>query len=99
MYTIAEMREENRAAGWHFFENPAIKFFKSKFHKVCGQNEHFVYFTTSEQFNAETTRLYSVRRFCRKTKRVKTIGGYQCCKTLTAANAAAMQLALKEVII
>ena len=56
--TVAEIKRANRAAGRHFFDAAAMRFFRSR---VSGPVIGCRYFVTSERFSDDTPRGYTVR--------------------------------------
>src|ERR1700689_5396413 len=91
-WTIADIKQANRAAGWHFFERATMRFFGSKIlpYAYCGPNG--VYFVTSEQFHPSQgqpmPRKYTVRRFNPETADVDTIGKFNYQSRQTAREVA-----------
>lgn len=62
MVPMADIKQRNREASGHFFDPASMRFFRSKLHgngleSVSGN----VYFITSEQFDAQAPRRYTVR--------------------------------------
>ena len=66
-YTIAQIRDANMRAGFHFFERDTMRFFDSRVVKAgpyCGPGG--VFFITSEQFHGsqgDGPRGFTVRQF------------------------------------
>ena len=59
--TISQLKSRNRAAGYHFFEPATMRFFDSRIERnvwTVGNGHAFI---TSEQFGANTPRLYTAR--------------------------------------
>jgi hypothetical protein len=83
--TIADARRANLAAGQHWFSADAMRFFRSRVHgPIIGDG----YFVTSEQFDDDAPRRYTVRRIDARGH-VSTVGESQAHATLTAARTAA----------
>ena len=79
----------------HFFDRDAMRFFNSKIYpNVYAGAEHW-FFVTSERFDDNTPRLYTVRSIDRAGD-IRTVGEFQEYPTLDAARAAARQLAKNE---
>jgi hypothetical protein len=58
-FTIQQIKDANKAAGHFFFSPSTMTFFRSRVLRgVIGGH----YFITSEQFDASSPRLYTVRR-------------------------------------
>lgn len=72
---IADIKYENKKAGFFFFSPDTIKFFASKF--VAGsirETPDYCYFITSEKkcFD-DYTRVFSVRKFDKKNGDIETV--------------------------
>lgn len=62
MLTIDDVRAANKNAGFHFFDPSSMRFFMSRVSKrVHPLPDGSVLFVTSEQFDYESARLYTVR--------------------------------------
>jgi hypothetical protein len=83
----------NRQAGQHFFDADTLRFFRSRIGTELYGGRYFV---TSEQFNGDAKRLYTVREVMDGAK-IKTIGEFQQYSTGAAARRAAMKLAKEAV--
>lgn len=83
--TIADLKALNRENGQHFFERDTMKFFRSKIESGIIAGNRFI---TSEQFNDESARKFTVRTFDTKG-RIGQIGEFQAHATRAAAIAAA----------
>lgn len=79
-WTIAKIKKSNSNAGWHFFDQQTLKFFRSEILPAVYQGPGGIAFVTSEQFvdNSGTPSpiRYTARRFDPKTSRVHTVGGF-----------------------
>ena len=86
--SIDEIRQHNQAIGHYFFSPGAMRFFRSKVGRyvIGGQ-----YFITSEQFNNDSPRLYTIRKCV--DGRVEQVGEFQQYKSAAAARKAALKLA------
>ena len=63
--TISEIRQANAAAGFHFFSDGAMKFFRSRVDTQVYEGPRGVFFVTSEQLDFHDSsgpRLYTVHR-------------------------------------
>ncbi len=78
-WTVTDIKEANREAGYHFFDRDSMRFFDSRVHGVY-QGLGGVYIITSEQNHGSTgsaPRLYTVRQFNTATAEVDTVGNFQ----------------------
>jgi len=72
-HTITSIKLANRARGHHFFDADTMRFFRSR----IGQTVHGGrYFVTSEQFDARSPRLYTIRRAAADGS-ISDVGGFQ----------------------
>lgn len=72
----------------HWFDKDAMRFFRSRVATFALLHNGKAYFTSSEQFNDESPRLYSVRVCTMETGDINTIGEFQQYKTADAARRA-----------
>lgn len=79
--TLNEFKLLNKQVGSHWFDDATIAFFSSR---ISNWNESNGLFITSEA-GPNGIRAYSVRKANFETGEVKTIGEFQCHKTLGAA--------------
>jgi len=64
--TISEIRQANAAAGFHFFSDGAMKFFRSRVDTQAYEGPGGVFFVTSEQLefhDYSAPRLYTVHQY------------------------------------
>lgn len=88
-FSIEAIKQANRARGHHFFERGTMRFFRSRIAPgIIGG----CYFITSEQFDATSARLYTVRR-ANEDGSIDTVSEFQEFGTLAAARKAARLLA------
>ena len=96
-FSIRQIRQANEDAGYHFFEPSTMRFFDSRvaskqvYPKATGGS----YFITSERFDWNSPRLYTIRE-CSENGHISTIGGFQAYSTVEAAEHAAERLAGKN---
>lgn len=83
--TYTAMRRYSADAGSHWFDPPAMRFFRSR---LEGSPYALGVFVSSEQFSDSSPRLYSVRRLCLDGT-VETVGDFQQHDTLADARRAA----------
>ena len=94
--TIEDVKRINKEKDRHFFDRDTMRFFRSKVERDAlrfGQLIDDKYFITSEQFDSDSPRLYSVRRFNPKEGSINTIGEFQEFKTKGQAKKIAWCLA------
>ncbi len=60
-----------------WFNKSNMDFFNTRVCSKVLQDSNYAYFVTSEQFDDDSPRLFSVRRFDKKTSRISTIGEFQ----------------------
>ena len=87
--TIWDIRRAHAAAGFHFFDQAAMRFFGSRILPTVHTDGHRVLFVTSERYDDRTPRLYTVREFDPTTARIDTVGDFQGYTTARQAHAAA----------
>jgi hypothetical protein len=80
-YDIEDIRRENRAAGYHFFDQDALRFFASRIGARVWQGPGGVYFVSSERFisrwgSANGKRYFTCRVFHPETGNVDTLGPF-----------------------
>ena len=94
--TITEIKQKNAAAGQHFFDPEALRFFRSKVLSQVYEGPGGIFFVTSEQFvgsdGIPAKRAYTVRRFNPADADMTTMGGFNQ-RTLYQAVRLAKQLA------
>lgn len=86
---IRQIEYANTSAGQYFFSPSTMRFFRSKVASRTVINGR--YFITSEQFDDDSPRLYTIRR-ANDDGTISTIGEFQQYETVTAAKAAAANL-------
>lgn len=90
--SMSEVREANKAAGYHFFDKATIRFFKSRIEAGPFKANYFI---TSEQFEQEPRR-YTIRQAFANGS-VMTVGEFQEYETLKEAKAAIKRIQNGEV--
>lgn len=86
---IRQIEYANTNAGQHFFDPATMRFFRSRIASRTVINGR--YFITSEQFDASSPRLYTIRR-ANDDGSIDTVGEFQQYETVEAAKAAARKL-------
>ncbi len=76
-YSIEEIIETNKRAYMHFFEPATLRFFNSRVGSDVFSGPGGIFFITSERFNRESRRMYTVRQFDPCTGDVSTVKGFQ----------------------
>jgi hypothetical protein len=98
LWTIAEIKAANKAAGGHYFERSTMQFFDSRVLSPTWPTAGKTFFVTSEQFHGSDDfagpRLYTVRVIDWETADVDTVGEFQQHKMLRDAYAAARDASL-----
>jgi hypothetical protein len=76
--TIDQIKQGNKQAGNHFFEPAAMNFFNSRILQrvIPNKTKDKFYFVTSEKFNRNSPRLYTIRIFT-KDGNIDMIGEFQ----------------------
>lgn len=91
--SIAGIKRANRAAGLYWFEPDTIQFFNSRvMADVYPTPEGDAYFVSSEQYDDDAPRLYTVRKFFKTSGRIDTVGEFQGYATADDARAAIREL-------
>ncbi len=75
--SIADIKRTNAAAGQHWFEPGALRFFNSKVLPTVYQGPGGVYFVTSERYDDRQPLRFSVRKAIEGGKRIDTVGEFQ----------------------
>lgn len=75
--SIADIKRTNAAAGQHWFEPGALRFFNSKVLPTVYQGPGGVYFVTSERYDDRQPLRFSVRKAIDGGKRIDTVGEFQ----------------------
>lgn len=91
LHTLDQIKRAAMGVGSHWFDKSALRFFGSrigeKVHPVSGG----ALFVSSEQFDYQSPRLYSVRS-CTFSGEIDTVGEFQQYATNQAAHSAAARL-------
>ena len=75
--TMADVKRINREKGQFFFSPQTIRFFNSRIESTLMRGGFFI---TSERFDENSPRKYTVRRFVPHTGEILTEGGFQTFK-------------------
>lgn len=79
--TIQEIKLANKEIGNHWFSKDTMSFFNSKIESEVLKGKYFI---TSEQFNTDAPRLYSIR-VADDAGRINTVGEFQAYRTKAKA--------------
>lgn len=84
--TMAEVKRADQANDHHWFDRDTMRFFSSRVESdlICGE-----FFVSSERFDEDAPRLFTVRRVATKRGEIRTVGAFQEHATLGHALAAA----------
>ena len=97
---VIDFRDIVRANGYstqhHFFDEGATRFFNSRYPQSGIVKDNKAYFVTSEQFDYNSPRLYTVRVCDISTGIVDTIGEFQQYETSAQARAAIKKLTITD---
>ncbi len=88
IWTISQLKAEVKAVGSFYFSPATMRFFKSRIAPGLRHVENGIVFITSEQFDYDSPRLYTVR-LMDENARVTDIDEFQQYKTLAQARKAA----------
>ena len=76
MFTsLREVAEANRAAGWHWFDKSAMRFFGTRLETEIITRGERQFFISSEQREPDTDRRYTIREVL-PTGKVETVGEF-----------------------
>lgn len=73
---ITELKELSAAAGSHFFERSTMRFFRSRIVPTIYAGPGGVFFVTSEQYDDNSARMYTVRQFNPETAGIHSVSGF-----------------------
>jgi len=85
-------RANENSSEHHFFDAGATRFFRSRYPQTGIVKDNKAYFVTSEQFNYNSPRLYTVRVCNMATGVVDSVGEFQQYRTSSQAQAAIRKL-------
>lgn len=94
---IEDVKHANEKAGKYWFSKDTLRFFKSRVAPVAytTRDGKTAYFVSSEKFDHDTPRLYTVRMCDLTTGEIDTVGKFQAYKSQAAATYHAKKLAKK----
>lgn len=84
--TLNEFMQGNKSAGLHYFDRDTMWFFRSRIVRNSWASDG--YFITSEQFDDNTPRKYSIRKGDLSSFSVASVGEFQAYATLRDARKA-----------
>jgi len=76
--TMADVKRNNKTSGQSWFSPEAMRFFRTKIESGLLKQKYFV---TSEQFEDDFSRLFTIRVYDSKTHQIHTVGDFQGYKT------------------
>lgn len=94
--TIEEIKQANKDAGGYFFSPDTMRFFCSRVSRKVYPVADGAFFVTSERYDNNSPRLYSVR-FAWTNGDTETVSEFQQYKTSKAAHRAAAGMAAARV--
>jgi len=68
---MADIKRNNKKAGYHFFDKDTMRFFNSRIETGLYKDNTFI---TSEQFDYNSPREYTIRRALNDGIKIETIG-------------------------
>lgn len=74
--SIEDLKQANEDAGYHWFDKDSMEFFDSVVYPGLIQHPEGAYFISSERFDSESPRLFTVR-FTHFTGETNTVGPFQ----------------------
>jgi len=94
--TLQQIMIRHERAGKHFFSKDAMRFFKSRVSVNVHTGPGGIFIVTSERFDWNSPRLYTVRKVSEDCSDVSTVGEFQGYRTSAAAHKEAERLAKGE---
>jgi len=91
--TLASIKRANAAAGGHWFDPGAMRFFHSRIEPTVYAGKGGVYFVTSETPDDDTPRRFSVRKAVNGGRAIETLGAFRAHETVEGASDAAKKAA------
>lgn len=73
---VCNIKYANEQAGQHFFSPSTMRFFKCRVGEKVYKGEKLYYFVTSERFDWDGPRMFTVRKFDPETGYVDTVGEF-----------------------
>ena len=80
--TMADIRRNNKEAGYHFFDKDSMRFFNSRIETGLYKDNTFI---TSERYDYNYPREYTIRRAVDGGIKIETIGEFRQFETLEDA--------------
>jgi hypothetical protein len=82
METIQEAKKVSKANGGHFFDPQAMRFFNSKIESELIDGRYFI---TSERYDTDRPKLYTIRQISETGQMLDDLGDFQEFDTLHGA--------------
>jgi hypothetical protein len=92
IWTISQLKAAVTLTGSHFFDRDTMRFFKSRIAPGINHTEQGITFITSEQFDDNTPRMYTLR-ILRSSGAIDELSDFQEFSTLSKARKAAKEYA------
>ena len=95
IYSLNDLKSHyRRVTQGHWFDADTMRFFNSRISSdlFYSPKKGLIYFISSEKYNYDSPRYYSVRSYEPKTGDIETIGEFQAYGTLGSAKTAAKKL-------
>jgi hypothetical protein len=83
--SIKSMKARNKAAGFHWFDKAAMRFFNTAIETVPNKDYIFI---TSDYMDDPAEKRYTLRWFDPQTSKVETLGDFQAYETIEQARQA-----------
>lgn len=96
MATLSRIKEANKEKGYHWFSRATMRFFRSRVYGETFDTPTGALFVSSEQYDDESPRLFTIRRFTVATGVIGMVGEFQEFDTKASAFAAANRRARIE---
>lgn len=99
IYSIEDLEAHHYAKkNGTWFDVPEMRYFKSRLSSALFYGTDTIFFISSERFDDNTPRAYSVRSYRPATGEIDTVGEFQGFPTLSRAKAEATREANKELV-
>lgn len=93
MTTIRDIKTHNKQASRFFFEPATLRFFSSRISSVVHEGPGGIFFVTSEQFDWQSPRLYTIRKYDPATGEIDSASEFQEFANISTAQRNAAKLA------
>jgi hypothetical protein len=93
---IKTVKMANRVVGHYWFDQGTTRFFRSRYSRTALKTGDEAYFVSSEQFDDQSPRLFTLRVCHLKTGHMDTVGAFQQYQTSRDAWGAARKIAASQ---